>query len=123
MLRILAKKRSILATSVKPIFRSIAQPQQKFFSSSLLDEGEYIEGDFDTSAPSANKNGQTEANSFKKKFVDLENFENNLSRKMPRPKTESKQAIANSVSSLKDKLKFELAADDEFAQSLQNRQK
>ena len=123
MLRILAKKRSIITAPIQPIFRSIAQPQQKFFSSSLLDEGEYIEGDFDISAPSANKNTQTETTSFKKKFVDLENFENNLSRKMPRPKAESKQGIANSVSSLKDKLKFELAADDEFAQSLQSRQK
>lgn len=123
MLRSLAKKRSIITASVKPIFRTIGQTQQKFFSSSLLEEGEYIEGDFDISAPSATKNTQAETDTFKKKFIDLENFENNLSRKMPKPKAESKQGIAQSVSSLKDKLKFELAADDEFAQSLKHRQK
>jgi len=123
MLRILLKHKNPAALSARQLFKPFATPQKSNFSSQGLDEGEYIEGDFDLGASNPSLQAEVKREDFRKKYVTFENFEHNLIRQSPKPTANYKNSIGDSVKSLKDKFKFELAENDDFARELNRREK
>lgn len=122
MLRLLLKHKNPAALSSRTLFKSLAGPQKANISNQGLEDGEYIEGDFDLEGVDAGSQAEPNREDFRKKYVSFENFEHNLIRQTPKPAANYKNSIGKSVKSLQDKFKFELAQDDEFARELNKRE-
>lgn len=122
MLRLLLKQKNPAAISSRTLFKSLAGAQKASISSQNLEDGEYIEGDFDLEGGNTGVQAESKREDFRKKYVSFENFEHNLIRQTPKPTTNYKNSIGKSVKSLQDKFKFELAKDDEFARDIKKRE-
>jgi hypothetical protein len=122
MLRLLLKQKNPAALTSRTLFKSLAGAQKASISSQSLEDGEYIEGDFDLEGGNTGAQAESKREDFRKKYVSFENFEHNLIRQTPKPTANYKNSIGKSVKSLQDKFKFELAQDDEFAREIKKRE-
>ena len=123
MLRACLNKRIPFQTHQKNFAKSIFTLTKNYFSSSILDEGEYIDGDLNFEVQSSSNQSATNEKDFQKKFVTFENFNQDLTRQAPKPNRIFKADIPNSIKSLSGKFNFQLDEHDEFNQELRNRQK
>jgi len=125
MLRLLLHNKPANIASGKTLSRSLFNSNKAQFSNLPLEEGEYIDGDFDaeilgSGAPSQVNQKESE---IKQKYVTFDNFGHNLTRQTPKPAASYQKEISNSIINLKSKFNFELAKEDEFAQELSKRKK
>jgi hypothetical protein len=89
------------------------------FSKRILEEGEYIEGDFELSNQiKRNENNNLES---KKNFANLDSFKRTLIQAHPKQGSNQEQAISDSLKSLQEKLKFNLAEGESLSHLAQQK--